>query len=300
MCGLFGFADPQHRLTANRKTRLLTALANAAEVRGTDAAGAAYNHGGRLCIYKRPWPAHMMHFRIPEEAAAVMGHTRMTTQGNEKRNYNNHPFRGCAGGQEFALAHNGMVSNDLALRQELALPATRIETDSYVAVQLLDREQHLNLQSLQAMAERLRGMFTITVLDGDDNLYLLKGNNPLTLCHFPKAGVYCYASTWDILHHALRQAGAKLGASREIAMKEGDILRINRRGELTWGKFKTDHLRERWGHSFWAPLAEDIGYWNELKSIAGLFGCTPGDIDQLRREGFSPEEVEDSFYCGVF
>lgn len=51
---------------------------------------------GHLSVYKRPLPAHWIRFRIPEQAAAVMGHTRMTTQGSEYRNYNNHPFSGKA------------------------------------------------------------------------------------------------------------------------------------------------------------------------------------------------------------
>ena len=35
---------------------------------------------GHLSVYKRPLPAHSMVPR-PEQAAAVMGHTRMTTPG---------------------------------------------------------------------------------------------------------------------------------------------------------------------------------------------------------------------------
>ena len=68
----------------------------------------------------------------------MMGHTRMATQGNCRKNYNNHPFPGRAGGQAFALAHNGVLSNDDILRRKLALPETKIETDSYVAVQLIE------------------------------------------------------------------------------------------------------------------------------------------------------------------
>lgn len=299
MCGLFGFSDPQHKLTANRRTRLITALANAAEVRGTDAAGIAYNSGGKLCIYKRPWPARWMHFRVPEDASAVMGHTRMTTQGSEMRNRNNHPFRGHAGKQDFALAHNGAIFNVHTLREEFALPDTRIETDSYVAVQLLNRERSISLESLKEMAEQLRGMFTLTVLDEEDNLYLIKGNNPLHLYYFPKTGFYCYASTQEILDCALHQAGARLGTPQEVAIKEGDILRISQAGELTWGRFRTDRLWERWGYPLWTPLAEDTGYWEDLKGMAGFFGLAPENIDDLRHEGFSPEEVEERLYCGV-
>lgn len=74
MCCLFGLIDYRHSLTVKQKNRILSALAVAAEARGTDATGIAYNSGGKLRIYKRPWPAHYMRFRVPEDAAVVMGH----------------------------------------------------------------------------------------------------------------------------------------------------------------------------------------------------------------------------------
>ena len=64
MCCLFGLADPRSTLSPRRKNRLVSALATAAEARGTDATGIAYNSGGQLCIYKRPWPGHFMRFRV--------------------------------------------------------------------------------------------------------------------------------------------------------------------------------------------------------------------------------------------
>lgn len=97
MCCLFGIYDYVHSLTAAQKKRLVSALAVASEDRGTDAAGIAYNHSGHLTVYKRPYPAHLMRFKLPDDALCVMGHTRMTTQGDEKHNYNNHPFEGTAG-----------------------------------------------------------------------------------------------------------------------------------------------------------------------------------------------------------
>lgn len=108
MCCLFGIYDYGHSLTAAQKKRLVSALAVASEDRGTDATGIAYNHNGHLTVYKRPYPAHLMRFKLPDDALCVMGHTRMTTQGDEKHNYNNHPFEGTAG-IPFALAHNGVA-----------------------------------------------------------------------------------------------------------------------------------------------------------------------------------------------
>lgn len=174
MCCLFGIYDYGHSLTAAQKKRLVSALAVASEDRGTDATGIAYNHNGHLTVYKRPYPAHLMRFKLPDDALCVMGHTRMTTQGDEKHNYNNHPFEGTAG-IPFALAHNGVLYNDLTLRKDKKLPRTRIETDSYVAVQLLAQQDDLSFRSIRSAVEPLRGTLTLSVLDSRDNLYIIKG-----------------------------------------------------------------------------------------------------------------------------
>lgn len=107
-------------------------------MRGTDATGIAYHFGGRLRIFKRPLPAHKLCLRVPPGVSVVVGHTRMTTQGNEKFNQNNHPFPGSINGKTFALAHNGILWNDKLLRQQEHLPQTSVETDSFIAVQLLE------------------------------------------------------------------------------------------------------------------------------------------------------------------
>ena len=99
MCSLFGLIDFDKRLTAKQKNRILNTLARECEVRGTDATGIAYNIAGRMRVYKRPLPAHKMRLHIPNGVNVVMGHTRMTTQGSEKRNQNNHPFAGKADGK---------------------------------------------------------------------------------------------------------------------------------------------------------------------------------------------------------
>ena len=148
MCCLFGLYDYGGMLSVKQKNRIVSALAVASEVRGTDATGIAYKNGTHLCIYKRPFPARWMRFRIPAEAKAVMGHTRMTTQGSEKQNCNNHPFYGTTNSGAFALAHNGILSNDLLLRTERKLPVTKIETDSFVIVQLLEQAGGINADTL--------------------------------------------------------------------------------------------------------------------------------------------------------
>ena len=145
MCCLFGFYDYGHSLSAKQKSRLVSALAVAAEARGTDATGIAYLANSHLSIYKRPLPAHRLRLRIPKAADVVMGHTRMTTQGSESQNYNNHPFYGQVASGGFALAHNGVLRNDHRLQVQKKLPVSRIETDSYVIVQLLEQAGNVDM-----------------------------------------------------------------------------------------------------------------------------------------------------------
>ena len=200
MCCLFGLIDYQGSLTAKQKNRILRELSIAAEERGTDATGIAYNTERGLQVYKRPLPAHRMHFKVPADAHVVMGHTRMATQGRAKRNENNHPFLGSIGRERFALAHNGVLYNDYSLRSARHLPKTKIETDSYIAVQLIEQQKALDLRF---MAEQVEGSFTFTVLTERDELYFVKGDNPLCLVHFPLTGTYVYASTAEILNAGL-------------------------------------------------------------------------------------------------
>ncbi len=101
--------DYKGQLSLKERQRILRILSTECEARGTEATGIAYCTNHRLTIQKAPRPAHKMHFRLAKQARFIMGHTRMTTQGNEQLNYNNHPFSGRAGRFSFALAHNGVI-----------------------------------------------------------------------------------------------------------------------------------------------------------------------------------------------
>ena len=237
MCCLFGFVDYAGSLSVKQKNHRIRELSIAAEVRGTDATGIAYNTSRGLQIYKRPLAAHRLHLRIPAEAHVVMGHTRMTTQGSAKKNYNNHPFSGCVKGKHFALAHNGVLWNDLELRRTKHLPRTKVQTDSFIAVQLIDQQKSLDFSSLRYTAEAVEGSFSFTALSEQDELWLVKGDNPLTIVHFPKVGVYAYASTSEILNKALARCGNWLGRGEKVDIAMGDIVKIDRKGRITRGAF---------------------------------------------------------------
>ncbi len=299
MCSLFGLIDFDKRLTAKQKNRILNTLARECEVRGTDATGIAYNIAGRMRIFKRPLPAHKMRLRIPSGVHVVMGHTRMTTQGSEKRNQNNHPFAGKADGKTFALAHNGVLWNDKTLKLTEALPETSVETDSYVAVQLIEKQKALDFDSLQAMAEKVEGSFVFTVLDNEDSIWFVIGDNPLCLFYYD--GFLIYASTEEILIKAAKKL--RLGAPTSVRkLGEGEILKIDRTGRVTTGSFtpQTSYLhwwryRPYYG-SFKLDRDDDRQLFGDLFDAAKSMGVSEDEIQALLDYGCDPDEIEELLY----
>ena len=237
-----------------------------------------------------------------------MGHTRMTTQERASRNRNNHPFLGHAAGETFALAHNGILYNDQLLRRINHLPKTKIETDSYIAVQLIEQKEALDFSSLKYMAEQVEGAFTFTVLDKKENLYFVKGDNPLCLYHYPRYGVYLYASTEAILTRALNRLRLPLGKPERIELNGGDILKITASGQQAIASFNASHLAQHWGcWPMWTPEARRTGkartaeqeYLDELKSVACCYGFSPESVDRLLESGFSADDIEEFLYEGA-
>jgi len=291
MCALFGWLDYHGEISSKVLQKLTQALANAAEERGTDASGISYVEDGRITIYKRPKPAHKLKFRVPAGTSALMGHTRLTTQGNQKHNFNNHPFRGYAG-QEFALAHNGVLYNDRELRRTKKLPVTKIETDSYVGVQLIEQNGDLSFESLAQMAEDVSGNFTFTLLDAENSLYFVKGSSPLYLIHFPLIGLYVYASTQSIMEKALKACGLIRFDYEVLDVKNGDILKIDARGNLSGDTFQTMFYDPFFRFCPWEDESEPDEALETLRLMCHCFGVTEDEVMELVEMGYSYDEIE--------
>lgn len=291
MCAVFGFLDYGRKIPQKVLARLVQALANAAEERGTDAAGISYIKSGKVTIYKRPKAAHKLRFRIPYGTSAVMGHTRFTTQGSEKQNYNNHPFYGQAD-KAFALAHNGVLYNDTVLRKAKSLPDTHIETDSYIAVQLIEKQGALNFTTLRHMAEDVHGSFVFTILDEENTLWFVKGDNPLHLIHFPALGLYVYASTASIMAAALLHSPLRHIPYEVMDADEGDILRIHSNGKVTREYFRPMFVSLRNGYAERCNTGSDENF-TLLLDMCGYFGVSEEEVRCLIDAGYSYDEIEE-------
>ena len=119
------------------------------------------------------------------------------------------------------------------------------------------------------MAETVEGSFTFTVLDQRENLYFVKGDNPLCLYYYPHCGLYLYASTEDILNRALKRLHLPIGKPERVELNCGDILKLR-------------------------PTGQE--YLDTLKGVAAYYGYEPSSIDELLDVGFSTDEIEELLY----
>ena len=300
MCALYGFLDYGRKIPIKVLQKLLQSLANASEIRGTHATGIAYNKNGVMTIYKRPKPAHKLHFKLPSGTNAVMGHTRFTTQGSEKCNFNNHPFRGHAG-TDFALAHNGVLYNDKQLRTTENLPFTPIETDSFIMVQLLEKYGSLNFANLRKAAELVSGGFTFTLLDTHNSLYFIKGESPLYLIHFPTLGLYVYASTSEIMNQALEIFN--FPPYEVINVEEGELVKITADGQIFRDHFTVkDVYLPCWSRFYPKPrksivtTSDPDEELEDLLDLCGYFGMSEEDVFYMLECGYSYDEIEEFFW----
>ena len=136
MCSIFG--------TTIGNKGIIQLLGLAGEARGTDATGLGIlKEDGNILINKSDDRAGEFDWEnIEYEGRFFQGHTRATTQGNEGDNYNNHPFISPEG--DFSLTHNGIIYNDTGIRNSFNLQETKIETDPYVTVHLLQHFKETN------------------------------------------------------------------------------------------------------------------------------------------------------------
>ncbi len=139
----------------------------------------------------------------------------------------------------------------------------------------------------------------MAILDDADNVYLVKGDSPLSILYFPKFKIYVYASTDEILFKALVDSplfkAVKNREFTEIEISEGEMLKIRHDGKIERAKFEyRDYVGANWWDYGYLSNEE---YINDLKTVAAFEGYSPKLIDDLLSHGFTPEEIEDYIYC---
>jgi amidophosphoribosyltransferase len=164
-CGVFGVYAP------GQKVAHITYLGlYALQHRGQEAAGMAVADGKHLTIVKdEGLVAHVFDDRILAALSGdlAIGHTRYSTTGSSVW-ANAQPMYRAAGDHEFALGHNGNLTNTMDLADDLGMLPGAITSDSDLIAEMLARSVMVTKdleRSLHEVLPHLRGAFSLVLCD---------------------------------------------------------------------------------------------------------------------------------------
>ena len=180
MCGISGIVDLEPI-----GTRLFTSIRNL-EYRGYDSCGIATLHEGQISARKNTGGVDEVNSTEQlDQLPGTIGiaHTRWATHGGVTQE-NAHPHLSMR--NEFAIAHNGIISNYQRLREQLVQQGFEFRslTDSEVISNLLENafyeEQDVE-QALQSTLKKLEGTFGLVMISLHDpeRIYAAKRESPL-------------------------------------------------------------------------------------------------------------------------
>jgi hypothetical protein len=168
---------------------------------------------------------------------------------------------------------------------------------------LIEAQHELSFVSLRYAAEQVRGYFTFTLLDRQNNLWFVKGESPLYLIHFPALGLYVYSSTKEIMTVAFKQIPVRFPKFEVIEVMEGELLRISPDGKITRDHYtaQPDYTiySSRWFGSYlcgWDQPQKDCCGEDDymlLLELCGYYGAEPETVQYLRELGYSYSEIEE-------
>ena len=181
MCGIVGYTGSQEAAPI-----LLEGLKKL-EYRGYDSAGIAVLDDNRISVSKVTGRIANLCEKTADgkncPGTVGIGHTRWATHG-APTDTNAHPHMSNDG--KFAVVHNGIIENYIALREELTEKGYRFEsqTDTEVIVHLIEMYYSGNLKNAVIKASsRLRGSYALGVVctDEPEKLYAAREASPLIL-----------------------------------------------------------------------------------------------------------------------
>lgn len=291
MCALYGFINYGKILSKKELKKLVRNLSISSELRGTDASGVAYVRNGKVVIYKKPQPSHEVNFYFPSDITILTGHTRMATHGDARNNYNNHPFVGHTAESDFALCHNGVLFNYEQVQKQEQLPKSKIKTDSYVAVQLIEKYGKADFETIGKMSDQVNGSFVFTVLTSEEKIYISKWNNPICLLHFQKLGIYVYTSTKEIMQMVLHGTIFEKQPFETVEVSEGEMISIDKNGIIERSRF-TPEYDDFFGYCGCRAFRETEDYDSYLCEYGNMFGVSEEEIMMLYDMGYDDEDIE--------
>ncbi|WDL98899.1 glutamine--fructose-6-phosphate transaminase (isomerizing) [Alicyclobacillus sp. ALC3] len=178
MCGIVGYVGPRN------VSEVVVGGLRKLEYRGYDSSGIATIDDKQLHVVKAVGRLSALEERLstePVQGSIGIGHTRWATHGRPS-DENAHPHQDCSG--RFAIVHNGIVENYLALREELTAKGHQFksETDTEVVVHLIEELYNGDfIQTMVQVGKRLHGAYALVAItkDAPGTIIAMRKSSPL-------------------------------------------------------------------------------------------------------------------------
>jgi len=191
MCGIFGCAVSEDiSFPSSKLQTVVNELFLLAETRGKEAAGISFITDREINTYKdrqaasrflrdsdyRQLMDRMSLFGGKGEQIAIIGHSRMVTNGNQEVHENNQPVIGA----DYVGVHNGIVCNDLALWEKYPEMDRKHQVDSEVIFSLISHFRQKGAMvgdAVERTFAEIEGMASVAGFFADLDTLLLATNN---------------------------------------------------------------------------------------------------------------------------
>lgn len=178
MCGIVGYVGPRN------VSEVVVGGLRKLEYRGYDSSGIATIDDKQLRVVKAVGRLSALEDKLstePVDGTLGIGHTRWATHGRPS-DENAHPHQDCSG--RFAVVHNGIVENYLALREELMGKGHQFksETDTEVVVHLIEELYNGDFkQTMVQVGKRLHGAYALVAVtkDAPGTIIVMRKSSPL-------------------------------------------------------------------------------------------------------------------------
>lgn len=304
MCGIAGlYLFPSAETKGYRVDETVAALLAAIDHRGGDACGVAHLRPDGIVVCQdapvRAGRFESLRRTVPDDAVAVLCHTRLATQGSEYLSGNNHPvtYGACT------VTHNGVIANDWEVFDTLHMERfAEVDTEAIPAA--LDAHEPDDWQSALGLLE---GSMAFAALDDRAPGRLLLGRGSWSPLH-----VYCsrhaivWASTASAVSAGWRAlTGGKVPFKKVAAMGDGDALIVTPEG-FTHERFEMVERPLPTKHQYRVQLDPETRAWLVASGYSqyegGGYGSAFNEPDALPDTAddlVSVADLEACDLCGV-
>ncbi|MDZ7762903.1 MAG: hypothetical protein U5K00_00540 [Melioribacteraceae bacterium] len=204
MCGIMGYYSFGSKLPdKNQIEEMFIQL----ELRGRDASGFAYIKDNSLNVVKAPAKSSdlvkLKEWKDLDLAKSMIFHCRLTTQGHQSNNMNNHPVYNKKG---LAIVHNGQIYNDKEIFGKKEKRDAEVDSEAILNLLSIRKKNDSPTERIKRVFNKLEGGFAVACIDAKDpdRLLLFRKDNPIELYFDSKDEILYFASEREIIQRALR------------------------------------------------------------------------------------------------